>query len=368
MNPADNNISLWHEKPDLGETENLIATTLPQAVEYAGGICETHGQTFELALPENIFQSKLGLGHSTEKLDRVTPFAEHASNDLPHIGLAHPLILNFANHVLDHISIDIIELRPRKEAQPQRVTEKLYSVFTLRPSKIELTKQEQFSRVWIHSVYLFGFEAANLGNKLKHFLQDQQGRFLNQPESYLKRLHSRLGEFEVLRHFSMPEKLVFNFKEKKHDGVSEKAFQEEFKIEITRVQNEEMNKAIIYYDRLEEDLQKRVVHEKERQGKPVSLDLLETKLERVRAERNIRLGNIQERFRAQFRIAPVGGRILILPTYRCRLQPNALSEAFINVDYCPVLREFLLPTCTACQQPSRDWILKSNLYLCTRCA
>ncbi len=338
-------ISLWQDKPDFKAIENLVAAILPQSVEYAGGICEAHGYAFELALPEST-------------LDRVTPFIEHVSNEILHISLAHPLILNFADQVLGQAPIDIVELKPFKETPPQRVIEKVSALFSMRPSKIELIHQKLISRIWVHSLYLFGFEAAEIGNKLKHFLQDHRGTFLEQPESYLKRLHLRLGDYKALRHLNIPSELTFHFKDRAKTGVSEKAFEAEFKTEIARMQNEEMNKAIHYYDRLEEDIHKRMSQEKQKEGK----------LERIRTERNLRLGNIQERFRAQFHVQPVGARILILPTYRCRLQPNASSKAFINIDYCPMLREFLLPTCDVCKQTSRSWALKENKYLCPRCA
>lgn len=351
-------ISFWHEKPDLRGIENLVAGTLPQAVEYAGGICEAQGYSYDLVLPENA-KSELCISQT----DRVTPYAEHASPHLPHIGLAHPLILGFADRVLEAAPIDIIELIPYKETPPQRVVEKLSSRLAFRPSKIELVKHDRIRRVWTHSVYWLGFEAVDLGNRLKHFLQDDNGRFLGDPEDYLRRLHLRSGEFNVDCHSRIPGDLAAPFESR----ISEQVFEAEFKSEISRVQNEELSKAVTYYERLEADLRIRIDQETERDGKPAAIEALELKIERVRMERDVRIGNIRERFRAQFRIQPVGARILILPTYRCTLKPTNSSEASISIDYCPVLREFLLPLCPACDQTSRDMVLKGNQYLCPKC-
>lgn len=352
------NISLWHEKPDLQGIENLVATILREAVEAAGGICEAQAHRYELALPENI-----KLEHGMFQLDRVTPFAEHASNDLPHIGLSHPLILGFADQVLNAIPIDIIELSPYRETPPQRIVEKLSSMLTFRPAKIELSGLERSSRLWIHSVYWIGFESFNFGNRLKHLLHDHDGHFIGNPEDYLKRLNLRMSEFEIHAHSRIPANLSSSLQ----TVVSAKVFEEEFKTDISRVQNEELAKAINYYDRLESDLHQRLNQEIQKGAKPNAIELLKTKKEAVRTERDIRLKNILERFRAQFRIQPVGGRILILPTYQCTLKPNATSRASIRIPYCPVLREFLLPLCPSCRQTSRDMTLREEQYFCPKC-
>jgi hypothetical protein len=276
--------------------------------------------------------------------------------------MAHSLILDFADQVLESSPIDIVELRPLKESAPQRVVEKVLSAIAVRPSKIELLSLTRSQRVWVHSVYLFGFEAADLGQKLKHFLQDSEGKFLPDPEGTLKRLHARLGDFEAVRHAQMPSGTSLSLE----SFVDEKIFDTEFKGEIARVQNEEMNKAITYYDRLEADLVSRLDQERERGAPLAAIEALDLKRERVRTERNVRLGNIGERFRAQFRVQAVGARILILPTYQCVLAPNAQSKARLTLSYCPVLREFLPPSCPKCGLIARDFVLNGDQYICSR--
>jgi len=123
-----------------------------------------------------------------------------------------------------------------------------------------------------------------------------------------------------------------------------------------------------YYDRLEADLRERIAHEVERGAKPAAIQALEGKALRVQAERDIRLRNIRDRFRAQFKVQPVGARLLILPTYRLRIQPNASSAASTLIEYCPVLREFLPVSCPSCRHSTRDLVLKGKQYLCPRCA
>jgi len=221
MSVSNEQVALWQEKPGLQGIESLVAQTLPVAVESVGGICETRGHGFELALPES-FQTDGG--DSTQ--DRVTAFAEFASPELPHIGLAHPLILGFSDRVLEAAPIDIVELTPfHKETPPQRVIEKLSAVMTFRPSKIELAKLERVRRVWTQSVYWFGFEAADLGNRLRHFLQDAEGRFLPAPEEYLRRLNLRAGDFQLERHARIPAELASSLETQ----VSERLFEDEFR-------------------------------------------------------------------------------------------------------------------------------------------
>lgn len=357
-------VSLWHPKPDLDTIEPLVASLIPQAVKQCGGLCEPGANGFAIALGREE-ETKYQLAGVTE----ITPYA--ANDQASHISPVHPLIQEFAEVVLADAPVDLVRLVLERPRPPGRVLEKLAAFLTLRPAKIELDKVQAVERVWVHSVYWLSLEAMDCGQRLKHVIQDESGRFLAAPEVLLKRLQDQSGMWQVETFNTLPTEVTLS----RQIQLTAGEFQSEFKTEIENLQRVEINKALTYYDHLERDLKKRRDREEgkcaqRKAGDDVrqrSLQVYDDKLERLCAERDLRLHNIMERFRAQFTVQPVGARVLLIPTYSCHFKPQQQSSLGLRVPYCPVLREFLPPPCDHCHQPTRDLTLSASGYVCVRC-
>lgn len=87
---------------------------------------------------------------------------------------------------------------------------------------------------------------------------------------------------------------------------------------------------------------------------------LEEKKERVRAERQIRLASIVDRYRSQIVVQPVGARILLLPTFHCWFVSAVSPSAVLEASFCPMLKEFLPVDCPNCTALAKSFTLSAG--------
>lgn len=345
---------LWFDKPNLKEIEPLIEGVIPVAVQTLGGLCEADPRphVFQVALPA-LLDNELG-GTSY-----VTALAAVSSDEVYHIGSGSPLVSEFAQKFLEESSIEILRVRLERSSPPQRLLEKFAATVDVRPSRLQVASVSPMERVWVHSVFLLGLESIDQGLSLRHFLQDSRGRFLPRPETWLNRLDDQALFARMEKLSKMPQNHAVHWENR----LSEATLAEEFHSLVAGLQCDELAKAETYYTQLEQDLNRRI-GTLTKQG---TKSTLEEKKERVRAERQIRLASIVDRYRSQIVVQPVGARILLLPTFHCRFVSAVSPSAVLEASFCPMLKEFLPVDCPNCTALAKSFTLSAGKYGCPSC-